>query len=174
MKATDIKPFKGFGANSFDTSLNYLARKIKQLQEEDGLQLNPDFQRGRVWSVKQQSDFIEFLLRGGRTTPVLLNHPGWLGSFEGEFVCVDGLQRLSSILDFLDDKIAIFGGHTYSQIGGVDRILRRVHLKIYINTLKTRAEVLEWYLELNAGGTPHTQEELDRVAELLETTLGFS
>jgi len=37
-----------------------------------------------------------------------------------------------------------------------------------MNDLKTRAEVLQWYIEFNAGGTPHTEAEINRVRELLK------
>ena len=32
-----------------------------------GLQFNPDFQRGHVWTEGQQIAFMEFLLKGGKT-----------------------------------------------------------------------------------------------------------
>jgi hypothetical protein len=35
--------------------------------------------------------------------------------------------------------------------------------------LKTKQEVLQWYIELNEGGTPHTEEEINRVKELIKT-----
>lgn len=37
-----------------------------------------------------------------------------------------------------------------------------------VNELRTRAEVLRWYLQLNSGGVVHTEEELARVRALLE------
>ena len=39
--------------------------------------------------------------------------------------------------------------------------------KLNINTLPTRAAVLQWYLEMNAGGTPHADAEIERVRGLL-------
>jgi len=33
---------------------------------------------------------------------------------------------------------------------------------------KTRAEVLTWYLQINAGGVVHSDEEIERVKELLK------
>ena len=36
-----------------------------------------------------------------------------------------------------------------------------------INNLQTRKEVLQWYIELNSGGTVHTDAEIDRVKKLL-------
>jgi len=42
------------------------------------------------------------------------------------------------------------------------------NLKMNINGLQTRKELLTWYLDLNDGGTVHTKEELDKVKEMLE------
>jgi hypothetical protein len=33
---------------------------------------------------------------------------------------------------------------------------------------KTRAEVLQWYLDLNTGGVVHTDEEIAKVERMLE------
>ena len=41
-------------------------------------------------------------------------------------------------------------------------------IRVNINDLKTRREVLQWYIDMNAGGTPHSKEEIDRVRGLLE------
>ena len=32
---------------------------------------------------------------------------------------------------------------------------------------ETEREVLQWYVDMNAGGTPHTTEEIDRVKKLI-------
>jgi hypothetical protein len=41
-------------------------------------------------------------------------------------------------------------------------------LKFNINDLKTKAEVLQWYLDFNTGGTVHSDEEITRVRKMLE------
>jgi hypothetical protein len=163
----DIKKLKSFGNYSVDYPLNHLRDTIDRWVKEDGLQLNPDFQRGHVWTEEQSIAFVEFILRGGKTSPMLLNHPGWMSSFAGKFVCVDGLQRLTALLRFLKNDLPVFGGHYCEDIEKIELLLRGISLNFYINELKTREEVIEWYLELNAGGTPHSKEELDRVAQLL-------
>lgn len=38
---------------------------------------------------------------------------------------------------------------------------------VHVNNLKTEKEVLQWYIDMNAGGTPHTTEEIDRVKKLI-------
>ena len=41
-------------------------------------------------------------------------------------------------------------------------------LMIHVNNLKTKREVLQWYIDMNAGGTPHTTEEIERVKKLID------
>ena len=37
-----------------------------------------------------------------------------------------------------------------------------------VNNLKSEKEVLQWYIDMNAGGTPHTSEEIKRVKKMIE------
>jgi hypothetical protein len=41
---------------------------------------------------------------------------------------------------------------------------------VHVNDLKSKKEVLTWYIEMNAGGTPHSKEEIDRVTALRDAT----
>ena len=142
---------------------------LQEIQEwqEEGLDLYPDFQRGHVWTPQQQTEFVEYILRGGKTSELLFNTKGNYASTSEDFVCVDGLQRLTALLLFLEDKLPVFG-HTRSQIEGIELLLREIYLTFRINELLTRRAVIQWYLEINAGGTPHTREEIDRVRDLLK------
>lgn len=143
-----------------DDLVNVVGRYIK----EYNLNLNPDFQRGHVWTKFQQIKYVEFLLMGGSTNNIIyFNHPGWMNSFKGEFVIVDGLQRLTSVFEFLENRFKVFDYYA-DEIN----LLNHWGLKFNINDLKTRKEVLQWYLEINENGTPHTQTELDKVKTLLE------
>lgn len=167
MKAKDIKKLTGEGRYISDIQLDHLKDKIRDWQANLGLQLNPDFQRGHVWTEQQQIAFVEFILRGGRTTPIQFNHPQWMNSFKGEFVCVDGLQRLTALLRFLDNDLPVFEGNRMNDIEDLDVLLRRTDVQFRINDLKTRADVLTWYLEMNTGGTVHTKDEISKVMRLL-------
>lgn len=40
-------------------------------------------------------------------------------------------------------------------------------LILNVNDLKSEREVLQWYIDMNAGGTPHTTEEIERVKKLI-------
>jgi len=153
-------------SHTYEIELKRLPETIKHYVDEYGLELNPDFQRGYVWTLEQKIKFIEFLLKGGETTPLQFNHPGWMNSFAGEFVCVDGLQRLTAILEFSDNQFPVFDNIYRKDISSGWYVL--MGLKIRINTLKTRKEVLQWYVELNSGGTVHTREELEKVRKMIK------
>jgi hypothetical protein len=139
--------------------------KIAGWQAERGLVLDPDFQRGHVWSDVQRTQFIEYVLRGGRSgRDIYFNHPNWQSGGDGDFVCVDGLQRLTAVLKFLADEIPAFG-RLASQYEG--RIPDDAHFNFHVANLATRAEVLRWYLDFNTGGTVHSVSEIARVETLL-------
>jgi hypothetical protein len=160
----------------FTRSANYEVRvfwrSLEQWVEEQcaqGLDLDPDFQRGHVWTVRQQSAYVEFVLRGGNTgKDILTNHPGWQGrgSHEGPYVLVDGKQRLTAVLAFLRARVTAFG-HKYSSFTDRAGVKLNLSFNWNVNDLQTRAEVLQWYLDLNTGGTVHADEEIEKVKALL-------
>ena len=125
----------------------------------------PDFQRGHVWTENQRIAFMEYLLRGGISGPIRFNQPGWQTNWRGPFEIVDGLQRATTLLKFANDELPVFG-YTLSQYDDKPRMMD-VRLELRVNSLATRAEVLTWYLQLNGGGTPHSDDELNRVQGLL-------
>lgn len=144
-----------------------------------GLDLNPDFQRGHVWTEALQYRYVEFLFRGGKGPDIQLNHPGWMKSYKGHFVIVDGKQRMTACLKFAEGKLRIFRGLAGKTEGWAiqeieNAVLRRVSVGLAVNNLESREEVLQWYLELNEGAVAHTPEELARVKELLNQSIGLN
>lgn len=171
----DIPQLTQRGNYEVDYQLDYLVREIERMVQEEGLQLNPDFQRGHVWTEEQQIAYIQFLLQGGQSGRTLyLNCPSWHfpvkeGSYD-DFVCVDGLQRYTAIKRFITNEIPVFGSY-YREFTDSLRISRNT-IRVNINDLKSKKQVLQWYLEMNGGGTPHSSEELDRVRGLWEKEQG--
>lgn len=171
MKFSDIKQFVSEGNWYIDVAIDDIKMVLESWERSYGLNLNPDFQRGHVWTEDQQIKFIEFILSGGRTAKVIyFNSPAFLGITEGvtlekEVTCVDGVQRLTALLRFVNDEIKVYG-HFYSEYEDKPRM--RQNIQFNMNGLKTRKEVLEWYLQFNSGGTIHTEVELNRVQRLLE------
>lgn len=167
MKFKDIPKFTRTPQYRVDIPLDYLEQKINKNKSELELQLNPDFQRGHVWTEFQQIAYMEFLLRGGKSgIDIYFNMPGWMNDWKGDFVCVDGLQRITAALKFLNDEIPAFG--TYFSEFEDKLAFTDVFFTFHINNLQTKSEVLAWYIEMNSGGTIHTDKEINRVKQLLE------
>ncbi len=147
---------------------NHVQETLSRYINNHNLDMNPDFQREHVWTEEQQIRYIEFRLRGGKSgSDILFNHPNWLSSGRGaDMVLVDGKQRLEALRRFLDNEIPAFGSF-FSEFEDKN-FLVGVDFIFAVNNLKTRQEVLQWYVDLNAGGTPHTNDEINKVKALIE------
>lgn len=171
MRFEDIPKFTKDGEYEVNLFLRFLESTIQEYEKDYKLELNPDFQRGNVWTEEQQMAYVEFFLKGGRTARVIyLNCPYWEDgkpdNYDMPMVCVDGLQRLTALRKFMNNEVKAFGTY-YKDFEGNQRLVSD-GLKININNLKTKKEVLQWYLDFNTGGTVHSNEEITRVKKMLE------
>ncbi len=173
MKYTRFQDIPQF-TRSGNYQVNVHWKSIEQTLESFALpgfpvELDPDFQRGHVWTEAKQIHYVEFILRGGRSSKVIyFNQPGWnrLGR-QGAMQLVDGKQRLEAVRKFLRNEFPIFGS---SYMRDFTDTLRPTTADFIftVNDLQTRAEVLQWYLDLNTGGVVHTDEEIEKVKRLLK------
>jgi len=154
-----------------EVELSYAVKHIEDALG-NGLQLQPDFQRNRVWSKDEQIAYLEYLISGGESGRVIYfndpYHMGWKESYAAneyhDYVVVDGLQRLTAVLAFYSNEIPVFG-HFFNEFEDKPR---RVYLEFRTNSLKTKADVLKWYIQLNTTGKAHTPEEIEKVKNLLK------
>lgn len=75
--------------------------------------LTPDYQRRRVWDNKRKSKLIESFIINVPIPPVFL--------YEYDFSkheVMDGLQRITAILDFFDNKFKLEGLDLWSELNG--------------------------------------------------------
>lgn len=142
-------------------------------------EMNPDFQRGHVWTKKQQTHYIENMLRGvvpiGGTV-LKMNCPNYMdenfvGDLDRGFQCVDGLQRITAIEEYMKGNVQPFGLSLEDFEGSYHHKLSSAfYITVEVYEFKTRAELLQFYLDLNDGGTQHTKEEIKRVKQLLKNS----
>lgn len=150
----------------WDGLLDFIER-----HKDIGVELNPDFQRGHVWTEEQQVSYIEYRLKGGYAgRDIYFNCRGWMCNWEGPIYCVDGLQRITAVQQFLNNKIKAFGTY-FSEFE--DKLRHTGYdFTLHMHNLRTKAAVIQWYLDLNFKGTPHTEEELEKVSKLLVLSKG--
>lgn len=163
---------------TIDASFRYIEHQLNGYEQDwGGLNLEPDFQRGHVWTHEQRVAFIEGIFRGtvGESQRIIqFNVPHWDdenhgGDLPNEIQIVDGLQRLTTVRMFMAGEIAIFGGLKASDLDGSKYAVNRpsYRLQFAIHNFANRADLLRYYLGINSGGTPHSTSEIERVKGLL-------
>ncbi|ODP34984.1 DUF262 domain-containing protein [Pandoraea sp. ISTKB] len=153
----------------------FLRGQAKDMMSMGGvLELEPDFQRGHVWTDEQRVKFVESLLRGCAPRSILFNCPGWNSEqASGDiaphtFQCIDGLQRLTAIRKFIGGEFRVFGDLSAGQLKGSPFDPSHYTLKVSVYEFANRVDLLQFYLDLNSGGTVHGAQELERVRQLRE------
>lgn len=94
------------GGYPIDTLLirneNRTVHDVMRRIEKGSFVMNPDFQRDFIWQTDKQSKLIESVLM---RIPLPVFYLG--EDEEGRMVVVDGLQRLSTFRDFLENKFSL-------------------------------------------------------------------
>lgn len=83
-----------------DVELETLVNRIRNKD----MDLQPDFQRGEIWTVQKKKKLIDSILRGWKIPPIHV-----VPNEENVDEVLDGQQRLAAIRDFFDNIICIDG-----------------------------------------------------------------
>lgn len=142
-----------------DVSWEYIKRHLESLEGMFRIELDPPYQRGYVWTVKQQIAYLEYQLKGGRSgNDIFWNCSEWDTGNEGSIQIVDGKQRMNAVQQFMEGKVPAFG-HFFGEFEDKpDPISPR--FRFHVNDLPTQLEVVQWYLDMNTGGSVHTERDL--------------
>ncbi|MGP3753874.1 DUF262 domain-containing protein [Streptomyces sp. IBSNAI001] len=165
IEAVDRKIAAG-RTRSIDFSFNELA----DMHESGELIIEPDFQRVFRWTEGARSRFIESLLLELPIPPIFL-----IETDEREYELIDGLQRISSFLQFRGeiegedalvlsecDIVAELNGCTYADLPRALQIkLKRSYVRAEI-LRKESDPRLRYYMfkRLNTGGAPLSMQEV--------------
>lgn len=137
------------------------------------LNLTPFYQRGLVWTLEQKQKYLEAVFKDkAKITPTILLN--WKNVDEDVYEVLDGLQRLTAIFDFINDKFPIFDEIYFSDMSIKDRyfILNKDIKYTRIEKLNhknlTDNEKIELFLEINELGTKMSQEHIDKVKGMIK------
>lgn len=135
------------------------------LTKRNELVLDPAFQRHNVWAPKQKSELIESILMG---IPIPLMY-----LFEDQYgrkQVVDGKQRITAILDFLDNKYKLTGLKVLSYNNGkffkeldlkMQGVFEDYQLLCYVIQPPTPERVkYDIFDRVNRGGTSLNKQEM--------------
>ena len=101
------------------TPVMYSVYQVCHWIEEGILNLHPEYQRNQVWDIRRKSLLIEALML---RMPIPAFY--FQEDYDGNKMVIDGLQRLSTVYDFMTDQFALeeiqylkeFKGCLYSEL----------------------------------------------------------
>lgn len=146
-----------------------LEAHLQDLQKNRRLNLEPPFQRCHVWTKEEQTAYVEYGISGGYSgRDIFLNARHWQTGEPTPLILVDGLQRITAVRAFLNNEVPAFG-LLYSEFE--DKLgYSGPCFEWHVNDLPTMQMVVDWYIELNTTGRPHTVSEID-TAKVYRATL---
>lgn len=86
---------------------------INSIFEKEKYNLRPEFQRRITWDTKKRSKLIESFIMNIPVPPVFLYEENF-----SSYVVMDGLQRISAIMEFYNNNYALSGLEEWSELNG--------------------------------------------------------
>lgn len=106
-----MEKYKKGGFRIVTEQARYPLANLKDIFEP--YNLTPDYQRRRVWDNKRKSKLIESFIINVPIPPIFLYEYDF-----SKYEVMDGLQRLTAILEFFDDKFTLEGLDIWSELNG--------------------------------------------------------
>ncbi|PLY16776.1 MAG: hypothetical protein C0631_02680, partial [Sedimenticola sp.] len=153
------------------TAVDFSFGELLNLHKDNEIVIRPEYQRLFRWSNEQRSRLIESIILGLPIPPVFL-----LENNDGVLELIDGLQRTSSVLQFLDHKVigepelVLSGCDIVKELNGMrfEDIPLAVRLKVKRSPI--RATIInksgdsfikyEMFKRLNTGGSLLSAQEI--------------
>lgn len=156
--------------SNYHSSLDFMYEDYKK----GVLNLEPEYQRGLVWTLKQKQSYImNLFLEKAVVQPTLILN--WIVEDDerNSFEVLDGKQRLTTLFDFLENKFPLENGKYFYDLSSYDnRFLLRLDVRYTrIESIcgrnLTLEEKIKLFLEINELGTKMSDEHIEKVKELI-------
>lgn len=170
---------------------NRLAEDVFYQYKAGRVVLDPPYQRGDVWTDDQRLDLMYSYLAGYPTGTLILNdrmRSAWSTEFKIAYAVIDGKQRLTTVIMWFEGRLAIpaswigaewvrddvepvdVGDGPYVTVEhltetGQRKVSSRMQLPVVTAQVDSLEEEKRIYRLVNAGGTAHTADDLERAAE---------
>ena len=147
----------------------YRLSKLRDIFEH--YNLTPDYQRRRVWDNKRKSRLIESFIINVPIPPIFLYEYDF-----SEYEVMDGLQRITSIVEFFDNKFSLEGLELWYELNGryyrdlpdeIKKAIERRYLSAIILLKETAKDIKQEkmmkrfvFSRLNTGGMELSPQEI--------------
>ncbi len=153
------------------TAVDFSFGELLNLHKDKEIIIRPEYQRLFRWSIEQRSRLIESILMGLPIPPIFL-----IENEDGVLELIDGLQRTSSVLQFLDhaaihepplvlegcDFLSNLNGKTFDTLETVTKLkVKRTPIRATIlNKSGDQFVKYELFKRLNTGGSLLSAQEI--------------
>lgn len=146
---------------------NYSISDLMRMVKQGDIEIAPRFQRNFIWDKTRQSRLIESIFLGLPLPAIYLSEYD-----DGRMTIVDGLQRISTIRDFMNDKLRLCNmeyfdncnGKTFSELHLPDLQLRRFYRTqitcFKIDYRSPNQLKYDLFRRLNTGGKALNDQEI--------------
>lgn len=133
-----------------------------------GINMNPEYQRGYVWDLTDKQKFIDSVFQNVD-----------LGKFvfydtddytPGKFVyeIIDGKQRLSTLIEFYENRFPMSNGLYYNYLSGKERNhFKNRTIQVADISKLTRNQIYKLFITLNTSGKRIDDEHINKVKEMI-------
>ncbi len=143
--------------------------ELMRKYDKGDLIIDPDFQRNpRVWNLEQKSKFIESVILNFPLPPWYVNQ-----TEEGKYIIVDGLQRTTTLHEFVNDKFKLSGLEALTKLNGLNFTelkelpgyyqtrIEDKKLNLYVMRRSVPVKVVyDIFNRINTGGTKLERQEV--------------
>lgn len=161
-------------ASSLSRRISFMNRQLEGIilhYYTWGIDFNPSYQRELCWKQEDKEKLIESILAFRDIGKIVLIKRTYTPNGYG-YECLDGKQRLTTIIDFVEDGFT-FKGLYYSEMSMSDKRAFSDYLVSYAEVDEDISEEdkIRYFLELNIAGVPQSVEHLEKVSEMLHDVL---
>jgi len=159
-----------------DLRLSYQQRQIESLlssyySSNTGLDLNPDYQRGNIWTQEQKVDLINSIFNNVDIGKFAIIRRPFGEDHDKYYEVLDGKQRITALIEFYEDRFR-YKGVLYSELSPYDRNHFDDFSVSYAETSPlTDEQKYRYFLNLNKSGSPVDPKHIEKVEKLLEGEL---
>jgi len=169
-KVSQPKEFSDWDAGKY--RLNFMNQEMSSLLNKIysfGVDFEPDYQRGYVWSLEDKQELIASIFQGidiGKFVFVVLP---WRSSTSTSYEILDGKQRLSTIKEFKESRFK-FNGLYWHELSNRDRNFF-IQIPVSVAEIRegaSRENIINQFIRLNSFGKVMDKSHLDLVKNMLK------
>ena len=173
----DVRPIVGVTDTKFsknqDVKLDFYNSTIENLllkKYHFGIDFEPDYQRKYVWNQKDKELLLDSIFKNidiGKFVLIHISDKEWHKRGLG-YEILDGKQRLNTLIEFYENRIA-YNGKCFNDLSGMDKRTFTEH-QVAVAEAKEmdKKTVLKYFLMLNRTGKSMDESHLVEVEKMLD------